>query len=210
MIGRWADVGSLTVSNDVSEHIATLTAENARLKAELHDYRRLRRQIGSPAVGDYRIIAGEIVARPIESLRSEFVINRGARDGVVVNAPVVVQGSVLAGFIRELHDETAIVQLLVHPQARVAAEAVGEIPARALVQGKSYTSIFLMNVPRDVELQRGQEVVSVSESTQLPYGLVIGTIDSIENDEHDPYQHARLSLPYDPDELVAVTILAPP
>lgn len=207
-LGRWLKIGPLTVPHNVSEQLGELTAENARLRAENADYVRLREQLGAPALAGFRGIAAEVAARPIDTFRTHYVINRGAAEGVILDAPAVIRGSVLIGFVTELHEHTAVVQLLFHPNTSLPAEVLaGDLAGRGLARGKTYTGIELTNIPRDVTLEPGQAVVAVQKNEMVPAGLLIGTVQTTEDEVHEPYRRARLSVPYDADRIFAVTIL---
>src|SRR3989344_5897297 len=82
-VGEVARVGPLTVENNVAEQLATLQAENARLRAELIDYRQLREQLGGGTAADFTPLPALVAARPLEPWQEASVINRGAVDGVV-------------------------------------------------------------------------------------------------------------------------------
>ncbi len=204
-------IGMLSVPGDVQEQLQTLRAENVRLQAEATDCRQVRQQLGSPAFADFLALPAEVMGRPLDTFHSRLVLSRGTRDGVTIGAPVVVYGSVLVGFITEVNERSAVLQLLVHPDTTLAAESVDvERSGRGLVQGRSFTAVALTTVPRDIPLREGQAVVSQARAEVMPYGLLIGYVHTIEHQEYEPYQQARLLLPYRLDELKAMTILVSP
>lgn len=202
-------VGRLTVDNDVEQQLHQLTSENIRLKAEQQDYRQLREQLGSPSFASYRVIPAEVAARPIDTFGVAFTINRGAKDGVTLQAPVVVYGSTLVGFVTQLYEHSAVVQLLLHPSTNLSVEIVGEGNARGLLVGQRYTSLALTTVPRDAQLQDGQDVVTVAREG-LPHGLRVGTIGTALREENQAYQEATITLPYDPDTLRVINVIVEP
>lgn len=208
-VARVAGIGPLQISGDVLTQLQRLQIENIRLRAELHDYETLRRQLGSTSFAAMRAIPALIAARPVDTFRTQAILNRGAGDGVTLHAPVVVQGSVLVGYVTELSEHTAVLQLLLHPATAVAAEVVDAPGGRGLLRGRSYTSLELSTVPRDASVQIGQAVVTAGHDTTPP-GLLIGTIDTIRNEKNEAYQEARLTLPYEPEVLEAVVILVAP
>lgn len=199
-------VGQLSIENDVETQLQVLTTENIRLKAEVQDYQRLREQLGSPAFASYRVIPAEVSGRPLDTFGVSFTINRGAKDGVTLQAPVVVYGSTLIGFVAQLHEHTAVVQLLLHPSTNLAVEILGESNARGLLVGRRYTSLAITTVPRDAQLKSTQEVVTVAREG-LPHGLRIGTIGTPLREENQAYQEATITMPYDPDDLRAVNVI---
>ncbi|MDP3997209.1 MAG: rod shape-determining protein MreC [Candidatus Andersenbacteria bacterium] len=208
-IARVAEVGQLRVDNDVMEQVAQLRADNIRLQAEQEDYRRLRRDLGSTSFTQLRTIPALAAVRPLDTFRTEFMINRGWAEGAVINAPVVVQGSVLIGLVTDVSEHAATVRLLLHPEQSLPAEVVGKDNSRGLLRGRAYTSLVLSTVPRDAELALGEAVVTVAQEG-IPQGLLVGTVEAVQNEKNEAYQEAVVKLPYNPDELMAVTVLVQP
>ena len=207
----WFSVGPLTVTNNVAEQLYVLQAENVRLKAENADYRRIRKQINSLAYDDFEQVAAEIIGRPLNDVwQSQYVVNRGADDGLVLGAPGVIHGSTLVGFIVELHQKTAVLQSMFHPATSLQAEVLAQEHAgRGLVKGRFFTGVELVTVPRDVNLQIGQDVVTIAQNNVVPYGLQVGKIGTIKDTEQEPYQQAQLIVPYRESSIAAVTFLVP-
>lgn len=213
-VGQVVGYQEIDVNNATRE--SSLLAENIRLKAELQDYARLRQQLGTPSFVDFRAVPVAFVGRPLDTFQSKFLLSRGAHDGLVLGAPIVVRGSALLGFVVELSDATAIGQLVVAPDTALAAQVVSdgegdtEQPkANGLVRGQYYTSLLLTTVPRDIPLQADQAVVTEAKTGVLPFGLLLGTIQSIQSSENDVYQEAALRLPYDVYGLGAGVVLLP-
>lgn len=202
-------IGDLSIDNDVSEQLQNLTHENIRLKAELKDYQILREQLRSPAKDYLREISALVSARPLNPWRTEVMLNKGASDGVSLAAPVVINGSTLVGFISDLAEHTATLQLLPHPALSMPADIVAETPIRALLKGVTHTGVTLATIPRDAEIYLGQPVVTVGDD-QIPAGLLLGNIDKITAPENDAYQSAQLALPYNTDTIKGVIILVKP
>ncbi|MEX1998027.1 MAG: rod shape-determining protein MreC [Candidatus Andersenbacteria bacterium] len=208
-LARVFRISSANIDNDLANQLQTLTAENVRLKSEQSDYIRLREQLGTPAFASFRSIPASITARPLDTYHVEFVLNQGAQHGLTLGAPVVIYGSTLIGFITELHNQSARVQLLLHPATNVTAEVITESNPRGLLTGQHYTSLLLSTIPRDANLAAGQDVVTIAREG-LPHGLLIGKINRIEREEDEAYQKAIVALPYDPDYLEAVIVLVEP
>ncbi len=203
-------VGNLKVENDVEEQVRFLLVENIRLRAENNDYKRLQRQLGSAAWDDFRKVPATILSSPADIFRSQFILNKGANDGIVLGAPVVINGSILVGTVEELNNNTSLLRLLYHPETSIKAEVIlKEGVSRGLVLGKTFTGIEMIEIPRDAKLAEGQEVVALGQPGLIPYGLMIGKIELIKSGDRDPYQRARLSTWYDAGEIVAVNILTP-
>lgn len=211
-IARMVSVGALDVTPDVMAELGHLRAEQVRLTAELKHYQRLQHQVGEVAFDDFAHIPALVSFQTADTFRSQYFLNRGTEDGVVVGAPVVTEGSILVGTISGLAPKSSVVQLLLHPATHIPAEVLHEEEAgvtRGLARGSSYTSVLLTTVPRDRKLSSGATIVTAAQETGLPYGLTIGMVGDIQSLERDAYQSATIDLPYDPDDLEAVTILVP-
>jgi cell shape-determining protein MreC len=178
----------------------------------LADYDRLTAQIGSPSFAGFKAIPTAVVGRPLDTFHSEFILSRGAKDGIVLGAPLVINGSTIIGFVTELHHDSSVGRLLLHPSTTLAAEVEGDNEQRiqGLVVGDRYTAIRFTTVPRDLELKKDQAVVTTAKPNELPGGLLIGTITVINNQQNAAYQEAQLKLPYNPDQLSAVAVLVLP
>lgn len=206
--------GYQTIDADGAARERALLAENIRLRTELQDYRSLKAQLGTPGFTDFQAVPVALVGRPLDTFRSQFFLSKGARDGLVLGAPIVIQGSTLIGFITELSERAAVGQLVLAPTTTLAAQVVPEsaetiVRATGLVRGQLYTSLLLTTVPRDVPLKANQAVVTDVKVGTVPLGLLLGTIGTIQSNENDVYQEATLTLPYDVDQLRAAVVLLP-
>jgi len=204
-------VGEFRVDNSVNDQMQTLLARNIRLRAENLDYRRLQEQLGCLARDDFNEVPAMIIGYPADIFKSQYVLNKGAADGVVLGAPVVINNSILVGTIQELNNNTSLLRLLFHPETSLKAEVITEeeIINRGLVVGKTFTGLEMVEIPRDAMLAQDQEVVTMNQPGVIPQGLFIGRVNIIKSDDRDPYQKAQLSVPYNPGEIVAVSVLTP-
>ncbi len=210
-IGRLFNVGPLSVPNNVAEQVAKLTAENIRLNAQIRNLQRLQEQIGMATYADYSRIDAQIIAQPVDTFQTQFIVNKGTRDGLVLGAPAVIFGSTLVGFISDLNETTAILQLLTHPGTSFPGEVITpDGTARGIVRGKSYTSVEISTLPQDTSISPGQEIVTVSQEGIVPPGLFVGRIEKTQTETHEPYQKARIFTPFDQRDLRAVSFLIAP
>lgn len=206
-------INGIEISDSALETLAATSMENIRLKAELGDYTRLKAQLGSPSFGSLTTIPASIIARPIDTLNSSYVINKGIADGIPNGAPVLVQGSVLIGFTKELSEHSSIVQTVFHPSTSVTVETIPnaeEKVARGLLKSRHQTSLSMETIPRDAPIAVGQKIVTSSNGTGIPYGMILGSVASLVSPEHEAYQSAVIDVPYDSDSINAVRILLVP
>lgn len=214
MTAKVFGIKNISISDADIDTISKLTKDNVRLSAELTDYRRLKDQLGTPAFDSLKKIPAAIISRPLDSLSSEYILNKGISDGVTENAPVVIQGSVLIGFTKELSAHTSVVETLFSRTTSVTVETVSRddnvSSARGLLKSKFQTSLEMNTIPRDANIEVGQQVVTSNKEILIPYGMVIGTIASLEKPENAAYQSAVVDVPYTIDSLDAAVVLVAP
>ncbi len=208
-IARIFQIHDFTVSNDIQDNLNRLQIENARLKAELTDYSKLREQLGNLSYEQMRVIPALVTMKPDDLFQTEWVLNKGAKDGVIPNAPVIVKGTMLAGFITDVYENSSVCRLALDPAVSIPAVIENEGGDKGLAIGQSYTAITINTIKRDANIQPGQIVVTAGRDI-TPLGLVIGKIKTVRNEENEAYQEARLELMYTPDDIEAASILVNP
>ena len=214
MVGGLFGVEGLADDGSITEQLQHLRHENLRLTAELADYRKLRADLGTTHIDDHRPIPAGIIGHSSAGITPAFVISRGTAQGVSVGDPVVVLDNVLVGVVQEARDESATVYTLLHPEVSLPAETVPTdqdvLPGRGLLSNSFQSALFLETIPRDVQISEGLSVVTAADESGMPYGLLIGKIESIDSQEYDAYQQARIVPPITYSDLSAVTVLAKP
>lgn len=216
-VNSMANVFGITgtsVSDSELNTISKLTMDNTRLTHELADYRKLKNELGTPAFDTLKKIPAAVISRPIDTLTSQYIINKGIADGVPEGAPVVIMGSVLIGFTKNLSSHTSTVETLFSPETSVTVETrptdEGTSPARGLLKSRFQTSLEMSTIPRDAAVATGQTIVTSNKEVSIPYGMVIGTISSLSKPENAAYQEATVEIPYSIDSIDAVVVLATP
>lgn len=210
--GKVFRVGTLTLDKDVGEQLQRLQAENISLKSKLSEYERLQAQLSMPTISSRRGIPAAVRGRPLDPFQQRYVLSKGIRDGVVLGSPVV-SSSTFIGFIVDVSERSATMELLFAPTTSLTAEVVPEDPdlppVKGLLTGRHYTSLLLSTIPRDVKITSGQAVVT-SGDEKVPAGLFIGKLSEVVNKENEPYQTAQVLTSYVPSAIEAVTILVLP
>ncbi|MDR2471348.1 MAG: rod shape-determining protein MreC [Treponema sp.] len=146
---------------------------------------RLREQLGFSQSLSYRHIAAEIIGRDPDSLFSALVVNRGTRDGVAVNMPViayqngvetlvgkVVQAAALESLVMPLYDSTSYVS------SRLAESRIEGIVEG---QGAPDAPLLLRFVRRRSrgEISVGEPVLTSGLGGVFPPGIILGRVNRV-------------------------------
>jgi rod shape-determining protein MreC len=189
-----------------------LREKNDQMLGELNELRehaaeleRLRTQLALPPRAQYRSIAANVIARDATTWFRRLTIDRGTLDGLKLNMPVTTAAGVV-GRVISVGPNFAMVQVVTDKQAGVGAmlqnsRAMGE------VRGLDNAHCELKNVSTAVNVQEGESVVSTGLDRIYPKGLLIGTVERIDQDPNAPFNKIVIKLTAPVDRLEHVLVL---
>lgn len=154
------------------------------------DNENLRQQLNFLKTKNYDSIGAEIIGKNIDPTESTLIINRGSKDGVEEGGPVVVGDGILVGKIAKVEDSTAVVRLLDDNQSRVAATVVNYEKSIGLIEGGYGISVQMNLIPQNESVSVGDMIVTSGLEEKMPRGLLIGVIQAVEKEAHQPFQKA--------------------
>ena len=179
------------------QRIAELT-EAARENEELRQLLDITEQL------DMDLLPVRIISREPSNFAWEAGIDAGTDDGVRIGMPVVANADgrgALAGTVVRVTDDTATVRFVVDTRSAVialdqASRALGEIGGQAGGQ------LVMRNVPVTETVEVGDTIVSAGltvgdESSRYPGGLLIGTVQAVEEDPNALTQTAFVRPAFD-------------
>lgn len=182
-------------TSDLREQLAHATLENSKLRLLDRENRELRALLGLAQRMPHRLRAANILARDLNSWWQIARIDRGSRDGVQVDMPVMApQG--LAGRVIAVANRTADILLLIDPACRVGA-MINRVNACGIVRGvgldsRGMASCRMEFIPRDTDIRAGDEVLTSGLGGVYPAGLVIGYIRRVHPNPNGLYQTADI------------------
>src|SRR5213078_404672 len=174
---------------------ASLQVENRELKATKQGLRdaenevnRLRHALNYRERSVFKLIAAEIVARDSSTWWRTVTINRGRRDGVETDMPVVTDEGQI-GKTTTVSDSISIVLLVSDESCRVAASVEGS-REHGIVSGERVTTgltplLDLNFLSKQADLKPGQKVYTSGVGGVFPSGLLIGVVKSFRVRELD-------------------------
>lgn len=131
---------------------------------------------------------------PNVSFPSEFIIDKGKRDAVVIGQGVVYKNNVI-GKIRTVSQSVSVVNLITNTSFSLPAKTA-KTRALGLLRGSGNDTMLFENVLLSEELRIGDLVVTIGDINQkgigLPPDLVIGKILSIDKKPSALFQAARV------------------
>src|SRR5438046_3745507 len=166
----------------------TLRATNQGLRDVEHEVNRLRHALNYRERSVFRLIAAEIVTRDSSTWWRTVTINRGKRDGVETDMPVVTDEG-LVGKTTTVSDSISVVLLVSDENCKVAASVEGS-REQGIVSGERVTAglnplLNLNFLSKQADLKPGQKVYTSGVGGVFPSGLLIGLVKSFRVRELD-------------------------
>lgn len=181
------------------EHSRKLEAELEEIRAEYGRLRliesrydeieeenaRLRRALEFQQRTKFEARPARVTRRSPTTWWQLVEIDRGEKDGLKTNQPVVADGG-LVGKIHSLGDHRATVMLLTDESCQVSAQVEGSQEVGILVgqrgQYDGEPRLRLQFLSRDAQIPPGARVFTTGRGGLFPQNLFIGTVESVEND----------------------------
>lgn len=182
----------------IEASIKMLARENDELKKQLNFIKKQK----TPS------ILAEVVGKELLSTDQTIIINRGSEDGILLDQPAIVGEGILIGKVIKVEKDISIIRLINDNQSRVGATILSSSHSIGVVEGGYGISLRMTLIPRDEIVLVGDQVVSSGLETNIPRGLLIGTIAVVENEAYKPFQQAILTPSTDLAKLTIVSVLS--
>ncbi|MBN2373338.1 rod shape-determining protein MreC [bacterium] len=178
----------LTVKREnlkLKEYIAELEAINMRFLEIEKENERLKELLEFREKLPTAIISAQIIGKDATSWFRSTILDKGTKDGVCVNQPVVTNKGIVGKVVRTT-SSASMVELITDKNSRVAA-MIQKNRAEAILCGQSGPICTLEYLARDVDIQIGDSVISSGMGGIFPKGLMLGIISKIEKAEKESY-----------------------
>ena len=201
----------LTRIKNLAEENRLLLAENARLRLENDmmsegdlENTRLRAFLGFKKREDFPLLLAQVLSLDPGRFRSTAVLNRGERDGVKQNMPVLTPNG-LVGRVVKVYPFLSVLEFLRAPTTRVSvidrrSRTVG------ILQSVGASRPF-MSFPAHADVQVGDTLLTSGYGGVFPKGLRVGWVKKLEDNDLPVMKNARVVLAQDPGYIEQVFIL---
>lgn len=167
----------------LKEKVRSLQEANIVLKQYEAENEKLKKELGYRKTAAMNLISATAIAGDPTGFSQSLLLNVGSRDGIEVGAAVLAQG-VFVGKISSVNDFTSRVTLVTDPDSAIDAQIAGT-DERAILRGSHGSGIILDLISQSAQLSEGQEVVTAGLSSEIPKGILIGTIGVITSNRND-------------------------
>ena len=193
-------------NNELEKQVADLTTENIRLSesearlkivSALLDYART-----SP---ERKYVTADVVGRDESRFLRYVLLNKGARDGLNRDMPVVTDKG-LVELVTETTVNASKVVLITDLSSAVNVRLQNS-RAEGVVLGQQSGELRLNYISVEVDMKQGERVVTSGLGGQFPQGLLIGTVASVRKRTFDVFQEADVKSAVDFNRLETVLVI---
>jgi len=169
--------------------ILELLSENVALRELKKENEILREALGIGLEKDFKLQIAEVIGKDIS--QDFILINKGSRDAIRENLPVITQQKVLVGKIAEVYENFSKVALLSNKESSLDVK-IEEKDLTGIVKGGGNLRLFLDLVPKEKEIEEGDLLITTSLSRIYPGGLLVGEIKKVEKSDIEPFQGGEI------------------
>lgn len=202
----------------------TYKAENDRLKEQiaeyenqLADYNEIKHKIKSyedmleikEDNPDFVLANANIIGTDNSDVFSSLIIDKGSSDDVSVGDPVVY-GSYLVGVVKKVNDSYSIVTTILNPSLSVSAVESNTRESSYVTTTTKQSQngkCMLAGLERTTSVSPGGLVLTSGIGGVYPKGLIIGTVSSVMQSDHDFSSYAVITPGADIENLEDVFVI---
>lgn len=203
-------------------YLKNMEAQNKKLKRQLFDESiknqqlqesmlenlRLRRLLRLKDELQYSFIPASVIGVGQEQSIKSLILNVGRKDKVQKNQAVVTERG-LVGKILESEEEFSITQVLMDRNSLVSAR-LQKSREVGLIGWSGNLWLDLYYIPKDVELEKGEVVITSGLSQIYPKGLKIGVVVEILENEYELFKQIKVKPAVKFNQLEEVLVLQMP
>jgi rod shape-determining protein MreC len=163
-----------------SQQMASLQAENVRLRALLNSSALLRDDV----------LVAELVGVSPDPERLQLILNKGERDGVFVGQPLI-DADGLMGQIVEVSSGTSRALLITDVTHSVPVQ-VNRNGVRAIAEGAGVLgSLEIRNVSSNTDIQPGDLLVTSGLGGRFPEGYPVAVVQTVERNTGEAFARVQ-------------------
>lgn len=202
-----SQIGNLKKENDelLNENLK-LKFEVSQLKEAENENKILREEINLVSRTEFDTEASLVLGHSLSTNRKIIFLDKGSKNGIEENMPLIVGGGVLVGRISKVFETTSEAELLLDQSNKINAE-IQENQVKGIIQGEFGTSIVMSMIPQSAEIEKGQTIITSGLGGSFPRGLLIGYIKEKETMADQLFQKVSIEVPVQVRDLRLVWVI---
>ncbi len=193
-------------NQEFKTRIKQLQSEVAFLKEKEKENETLRKALDIGLEEEFNLQFAQIIEKdPSEDF---ILINKGYNQGIEEDFPVVTEGKVLFGKTFQIYNNFSKVMLISNKESVFDAK-IQDKEISGIIKGKGNLKLIFDLIPFEVEIKKGDVVVSSTLGKIFPRGLLVGKIEKIIKEDIKPFQKAEITPFFELKETESLFIIKP-
>ncbi len=182
-------------NEELNLRIQELLAENISLKELTKENEILRKALDIGLEENFKLVLAEMIGKDIS--QDLILINKGSKDGISENLPVITEQKVLVGKISEIYKNFSKVMLLTNKESSLNAKIQNSESIEGVIEGRGNSKLLLKLIPLDKKILKGDLVITTSLGGVFPDGLLVGEIEEVKKSDVESFQKAEVKPVFD-------------
>ncbi len=183
-------INRLTPEYQLRQQVAELQKENENLRAQIFD-QSITQTSTIKVYSSYPFNNNQYI-----------VLAAGSNQGLKVGDVVTYGTNLLVGQLTSVSPNESVAETIFNPNWEMAVR-IGTQQVNALFRGGIELKVTL--IPKSLPVNNGDLAVTASQG--FPYGLEVGSVQSVTDDVGTPYKEATLQAPFKLEDLRDVSII---
>ncbi|MDO5571187.1 MAG: rod shape-determining protein MreC [Bacteroidales bacterium] len=155
----------------------------------------------------YDFIPAQVINNSVTKIKNYITLNKGVKDSVEVGMGVADQNGII-GIVALVSDHFAVVNSILNPKWSLSAKVLGSDYFGSLVwDGENSQYAVLEELPRHVEFEKGDTIITSGFSTAFPEGLPVGIVEGYNRQKNDNFYSVKVKLFADFNRLKSVRVI---
>jgi len=193
--------------------LEAMTVENASLKKMEEENAKLRQYLDffDDRNGLRRVMANVIARGGFDQSegQGDFFIDRGSIDGIFEGLAAIDEKGALIGKVIAVEERSSRIALTTGANCRLAAAVLSGGRTIGMTSGNLGLTINLDFVPQNAEVKEGEVVVTSGLEPNIPSGLAIGRVISVDKGTNEIWQKVGAEPAVDFDKVFIVAVILP-
>ncbi len=178
-----------------------LTKKNIELENLKKENKLLRNQLSLSEKNSFNLLDVKIVSFEPSNFSEFVVINKGSKDGIKKDMPVILPGNILIGKVFKAYENYSNVLLITDKNNKVNVKSFVKKDGQesektsytGVLNGYFGKSLFMNLIEKKSDIKKGDLIITSGLDGVYPDNLIIGTVDIIKDDDNAVFKQAYLN-----------------
>ncbi|EKD32993.1 MAG: hypothetical protein ACD_76C00106G0034 [uncultured bacterium] len=180
-----------------NDHLRNLLKESAIEKENYYtlqnEYSSIVSQCKFLSKSSINGVTSSIYSRSSQADLSNTVFaEAGIQQGITTDHVAIIDDGIVAGKVDAVADFGSRINLLTHKETKFAATIISSNKTLGIVEGNGTPLLHMRFIPENAPISVNDLVITSGLEENVPYGLVIGVVNSINSDPEKPFKEATI------------------